>query len=453
MSGTLHFAANALLLIGAEGAGNYGTPPTLNIANYLGLPVKTDVVPEHRGEAVQNDYVSGSRTRRPGAVGQKISALPFETPLKGCNDAVNPETETVLHRVLKGCGLVSGSWSWADSAGANATTCDKIWWLELANADNCHETAPFQSLWLVEDAAGTPVNRKAHVVGMIRRKDSDGDASQNDCLLVALDDDATPALDKTKTQDIQADNANAPDGTTFLSVADVAGTRTMNKGSALMPASDYQTNKDGSLALAHFLGGTQLHLIPGALGSALFEFNAGQYPAVRFSFQGLFNQPVDQAPPSGPSLFSHTAPTVCNTDLILATESSGALTDVYRAGFERMALDLNSPVEAIKNGAVEDCIEEVFLGDRDMAGGIDPKVDALSNFNPWAAWGDGSTRVVTGCFGYQTVGNRVAFCLPAAAHDTEIRIGNGNKFANYELPINPRGREGGADDEFILFFG
>ena len=432
------FSSKAAILVADEG-GNYGVAPTLDASNYGGLVIYDPQI-RPAADTIQRNPVRDSFTPVAPLVGRKSVQIDFATELKGCNDSAAPETETVLHKLLKACAMKDFSWDWGDG-----TSCSKIWWCELSNADNAHEMRPFQSVWLVEDSGGTPTNRKAVVVGLLRRKDSDGDTSTYDCAILALADDT--GLDKTKTQEINADSSGSP-GALIATVRVSSGNAVMNKGSALMPTSDYAAYHAQSVTIASFYDDI-LHLAPGGIGTFNFQFQDGNVPRINFTIYGLWNDPSMNAVPSGVSLFDHLPPNVCKEDLILAQQSGDTLTNVYKPNFSRFSLDISNTVTPDKNLNATECAGEFFINGRSPRAGVDPAVDDLSVFNPWAAWSAGSERVLTLNIGYANVGNRVALTIPNAVY-SGLSYTDRDGRVTYQMEITPSGSN---DDEFVMIFG
>lgn len=433
------FTKKQTVLIAPEGA-TYGTPPALNNVNYKGLLVSTPKITPV-AEKLTRDFLRDSFTKVAPGVGRKSIEITMTTELKGCGLPAAPETSTQVVDMLKACGMTPGSWDWSDG-----TDCADVYWIELAAGDNCHVVAPYDSVWLVEDSAGVPVNRKAVVLSVVRRKESDADAVYYDCVIVALADDT--GLDLTATQELQADNAGAPAGVSLADARVSAGNAVMNKGLALRPTSTYSVYHAQSVAVAYFLDGI-LHVMPGGLGSFDIKFEDGKTPMLNCKLYGLWSDPTTTAVPTGCDFLSHQPPSVCKQDLTMATNSGSGLTSVYKPNFSSFGFDMANTVNPDKNLNAVSCAGEFFITDRTPTAGIDPAVDALANFNPWATWSAGATRVLTLCIGYTEIGNRVAICLPQAAHDT-LAYGDRDGRATYDMKINP---VGDIDDEVVIIFG
>lgn len=418
----------------------YGDVPVLNTTNYKGMLVESPQI-KPAAETIKRDFLRDHFTKMAPIPGRKSIDLSFTTELKGCGDSGAPETANQIHTLLKACGVTTGSWAWDDG-----TDCADIYWLELANADNCHVVAPYDDVWLVQDAAGTPVNFKAKVISMVRRKSADGDTVNKDCIIVALADDTSLSL--SDTQELQGDSSGSPDGTTLADVFVDTGTAVMNKGAAFRPTSDYTTTNSQSFCAAYFLDGI-LHQSPGMLGSFNVSFEDSQVPKLQVSMKGLWSDPSTDDAPDGIDFLTHQPPSVCKQDLTLARNTGTGLDQMYKPNFSRFSFDIATNVEPDKNLNAENCAGEFLLTDRTPSGGVDPLVDDLSEFNPWSTWSAGDTRVLTLCLGYAQIGNRVAICLPQVGYETVTYQARG-KQAAYDLKLSP---VGDRDDELVIIFG
>ena len=418
----------------------YGDVPEINTTNYKGLLVENPQL-KPAAESIKRDFLRDTFTRMAPVVGRKSIDLTFTTELKGCGDAAAPETVSQISTLLKACGVTDGSWAWSDG-----TACAKIYWLELINAGNCHVVAPYDDVWLVQDSAGIPVNTKAKVISMVRRKSADADVVNKDCVIVALADDA--ALNLTLSQELQGDNSGVPSGTALATVETDTGNAVVHKGAAFRPTSDYATINGQSVCAAYYLDGI-LHQSPGVLGSFNFSFEDSQVPKLQVSMKGLWSDPATGTAPSGIDFLTHQPPSVCKQDLTLARDTGAGLDEVYKPNFSSFGFDIAASVEQDNNLNAANCTGEFLLTDREPTGGIDPLVDDLAGFNPWTTWAAGDTRVLTLCLGYTQVGNRVAVCLPQVAYESLDYQARG-KQAAYGLKLSP---VGDVDDELVIVLG
>ena len=426
------FTRKGVLLVAPEGAGNYGAAPVLNASNYKGI-VLYDPNISPQGDTIRRNPLRDTFTHIAPQRGKKWVDVSFGTELKGAGDSGNPGISTVLTDLIKACGLRTASRDWGDG-----TSCTSAWWCEIDFVGNAHQVAPYQALWVVEDPAGTPVNVKAVVVGIIRRKANDADTSTNDCVLVLTE----TALDPAKAHDIRLDSGGAPAATALLTVTGVSA------GSAFMPVSDYAQVKGSSVTIAGFDDGI-LYLVSGCLGNLSIKLQDGEVPRCDFTMSGLWTDPVDQAPPTGVSFLNHLPPKVCKEDLILAESSGTALSNVYKPNFSRFSLDMGNQVQRDNNLNAPDCAGEMFINGRAPTIGVDPLAEELSIFNPWSAWDAGSPRVMALGVGHTTAGNRVAITVPQAVYEGVSLTDRDGRRA-YDMKITPTGD---ADDEFVIAFG
>jgi hypothetical protein len=444
------FTNKMALLIGAEGAGNYGIPPTpYDNTNYEGVIVSSPNI-KPTGEKIVRDFVRTTFTKTANGVGRKLNAISFNTEFKGTNNAANPESSFYLHTLMKACGLIPVSLTWLSSTGTGASVCDKVYLIELKNTDNCHELTLYENLWMVDNAA-TPLNVKAVVVGLGRRKDSDADTAHNDLLAIAIPTAST--VDLTKTHVFRRDNAGAPAALTIVEALFVASASVMWRGAAFMPTSAYQSIVDQAFT-AHYQLDDIRHESPGCLGSFQLVIKDGSVPSLDFNITGLWKDPIDLAPIAGIVFPDWQPPSVCRANFIIA-QNGGAgvgLTSVFRPSFTQFSFDIGTAVTLIPNCNATECAGEVGITDRNSKGSVDPLVDSLSAFNPWSTWSAGSTKFISFCIGYAATGDKgkvVMFNAPEAVFE-----GNGYQdrsgMAAYAIELSFAGN---ADDEFVFIFG
>jgi len=448
------FTNKMAVLIGKEGAGNYGVPPTpYNNTNYKGVIVSSPSL-KPSGETISRDFVRTSFTKTAPNVGRKLNEISFSTELKGSNNATNPESEFYLHSLFKACGLVAFSRSWYDSNGVvRGGALDKVYLIELANADNVSDLTLYENVWAVSDKIGTPVNMKAQVIGIARRKSSDADTLKNDVLVVAVETSST--LTANKTLGIYRDTANAPSATLVVS-ATGASVPVFWRGAAFMPTSTFQAMVDQSLTM-HYQVDDIRHETPGSLGTFSMSLEDGSVPKLDFSFTGLWRDPADLAPISGITFPDWSPPSVCLSNLIIAEDGGPGvgLSDVFKPSFTSFSFDLGGVVTLIPDCNSAECSGEVGITDRDPKGGVNPLVDDLASFNPWSTWSKGDPKLMSFCIGYNTQGasgdrgNVVIFSAPEV-----LFTGNGYQdrsgMAAYDIAL---GFSGNEDDEFVFVFG
>ncbi len=432
------FKNKGVILVAPEG-GSYGTSPTLNASNYKGLLIyDMNIAPA--AENLKRNPLRQSFTKVAPRIGRKSVQISFGTELKGSGSATTPEGSTVLHDLLKACAMKAVSRDWGDG-----TMCSEIWWCELSNPDNVSVFYPFMPVWLVQDSSGAPQNTKAVVVGIMRRKDSDSDSSRNDCVVLAIPTGVS--VDLTKSQEINQDSSGSP-GALLATAAVDGGNAVMNKGAAFMPTSDYSSIRNGSVSVAGFEDSI-LHLAPGGIGSLSMNLADGDVPKLRFTMNCLWNAPADQSPPDGADFFKHQPPGVCREDLIFAESGQSGLSNIYKPNFSSFSLDLSNQIVPDKDLNATDCTGEFMVTGRNPQAGLNPAAESLSDFNPWTAWAEGETRLLSFCIGYGNVGNRVSVMLPEAAYSS-LKYTDRDGRTAYDMGITPSGDE---DDEIVLIFG
>lgn len=423
------FSNKAAILVASEG-GNYGTSPAVNSSNYKGLIV-FDQSLKPMAERLKRDPIRQSFTPTAPQVGRKSVEIAFSTELKGCNDSSNPETATVLHDLLKACGLKTVSLDWG-----GGVICDNLVWARLVNESNCHAVAPFQSLY-VSEVTGTINYYRAVVLACIRAKTDDSDATHGDWVILALEQGSNPAFSGTYKLE------GTSDGSAIIANIDI-----LKKGAAFQPTSDYNTIRSSSISIASFQDDI-LHLAPGCIGNVAFNMADGEVPRLDFHFYGLWNDPATSAPPADADMFTHLPPSVCAQDLMLAIPGDTTLTGVYKPNFSTIGLDMGNKIVPDKNLNAVECAGEFFLTDREPAGGINPAAEDLGTFNPWAAWKAGAERALSLCIGLDTTGNRAALSIPRAVYSDLSYKDRDGRLA-YDIKFTCTGN---VDDELFLIFG
>ncbi|CAK0766104.1 hypothetical protein CCP3SC15_330018 [Gammaproteobacteria bacterium] len=406
----------------------YGVPPEDLSTSYLGVICQeAQVAP--KSTSIERKFNRRTFTQLAPLQAKQYTEISFSTEIKGVNSSTLPSGEGVLHRLLYAAGFIGKT--------------SPIRWCELANGDNDFEVSPYQSVWLVEDHAGTPVNRPARVVGMVRRKRSAGDTSQNDFLVLEFFG-VQPAgtLNKSKTQELYSDSNSAPSSTKIATLATSNGHAIIDMATALAPCGDLALNQANSISLAYFLDDI-LHLTPGVLGSVSLSLSDAAPFTAKFSFSGLYSQPMyhvapdivfneHQPPPPAPASFSIFSGGVSYAPQLISLE--------YNHGCEvKIKGDLN-----LDNG-----IGGVYIANRKSTFKLSIGVDSIDSFNPWSKWTAGTELTASFVQGYATVGNRVAVLLPKLVI-TAISYSDKDGETIYNIDAIPTGND---DDEIVIAFG
>lgn len=201
------------------------------------------------------------------------------------------------------------------------------------------------------------------------------------------------------------------------------------------PVSAYSTIK--SCTIYYYMDGI-LHKMTGCRGNCSFEFPVGGFPKVTFTMTGRYVAPSDQA------LVTNVTYNTNDPPLCL---SAGLVIDAYTpVGVETISLDLGNQVQLRKDINSSAGITEVIITGRDTKGSINPEVDTLANFNPFALFLAGTKKALSWTIG-SVAGNTVVLAIPEAQLD-EPSYQDRNGIATYQIPFVCTGE----DDELSLSF-
>jgi hypothetical protein len=189
----------------------------------------------------------------------------------------------------------------------------------------------------------------------------------------------------------------------------------------------------------HFHMDGILHTLLGGRGDWSIDAKNGKFPTIEFTFSGLFTVPTDAALPAG------TLTSLRQQAFLSAQAQIGAYIPVMTA----LQLKLGNKVEMRGDVNSATGIVEALITDRTGSGSLDPEVDAVGAFNPWAAWQAGSFSKLRAVAGSQA-GNTVAINV-AAAQYTDVKYTDRVGLKAYDLPFEPTIDRAG-DDEIRLIY-
>ncbi|GAB6035444.1 hypothetical protein JCM15519_38760 [Fundidesulfovibrio butyratiphilus] len=176
-----------------------------------------------------------------------------------------------------------------------------------------------------------------------------------------------------------------------------------------------------------------------ARGSWSLDCPSGQIAKFTFTFQAAWLDPADQPLPN---------PTLPDIVPAVFTDAHATL-GAFTPAFTQLKLDLANEVNPRKNANAVSGISEYYISGRNPTGSLDPEMDDLSNFNPYALWSSSTPSGLVARIG-QTAGNRLIVAVPKL-RVTSISERERSGLGAYDLPFEAT-RDVAGDDEFRLYF-
>ncbi|MGH1461000.1 MAG: hypothetical protein ACRBB6_03080 [Neptuniibacter sp.] len=178
-----------------------------------------------------------------------------------------------------------------------------------------------------------------------------------------------------------------------------------------------------------------------ARGTFNFEFKAGEISSLQFSMKGLYAEPTDENLPS--ATYSEVEPPFA--------ENAGLTIEGYPTAdntIDKFNFSLGQSVVAVSDiNSPNGRHSYRIAGKRKPNGSIDPEVIALSEFNPFDLWTNGTRAPIHGTLG-TAPGERISVVVTQAqftAISDKERAGNDV----YDLSYRATGDN---DNEFYMFF-
>ncbi len=196
----------------------------------------------------------------------------------------------------------------------------------------------------------------------------------------------------------------------------------------IVPATsvDYDPNSDvfngESVTIYYYLDG-MLHKVAGCRGTFKLAAKVGGYPAVTWTFTGIYAGPVDQALVTG--TYNQTVP----PNFV----SAAFQLDGYAGVVESLNIDGGNTVTPRASANAATGILEYYISARAVAGDCDPEAPGLATKNFWDMWSN-SNRVALTCDIGQTAGNKCVITAPKVALG-DIQYGDRNGMATLALPL------------------
>lgn len=206
------------------------------------------------------------------------------------------------------------------------------------------------------------------------------------------------------------------------------------KGMLLTPISDGFE----SLTLVMNKDGVK-HLMPGAFGTFDIEAEAGQYARVNFEFQGIYNDPVDEALPGS---------LVYETSLPAMVELAKLRIGGFNAIVNRFTADMQNDIQPRPDVSSAEGYIGIRMVARNPEGGIDPEADLVANHDFWGKLSSAERMGFSMVIG-QNVGNRVHILAPSTQY-TNMTYQDRNNILTYDAGLKFSGIDG--DDELMFFF-
>lgn len=204
-----------------------------------------------------------------------------------------------------------------------------------------------------------------------------------------------------------------------------------------------QTNPPGSggvktLTIAHYIDGKR-RAIRGAMGNAVFRFEAGKKIMVDFEFKGVWDGETDSA------ILTPTYTTVAPLRFV----SSGLTIASYAAKCANMTIDLGNQVVLREDSAADGGYISAIITDRKMKGTIDPEATLVAtrdNIGVWLGRTEGALAISLGAST-----NGVAFAAPKLQL-TNVQEANRNDIAVDALDFALNRSTSAGDDELTITF-
>lgn len=183
-----------------------------------------------------------------------------------------------------------------------------------------------------------------------------------------------------------------------------------------------------------------LHQIVGARGTAVIDCQVGKIPTIKWTLTGLWADPAAAVLPN-PVLTDLTGPVFVNAGVVI-----GAYAPIVSA----LSLDVgNNIAERVSANGMDGLLAQYISGRR-STGSLDPEVDDLALFNPWAAWKNATPARIAATIG-DAPGNRIRLEVPKAANE-DLKYAERNGLATYQQPFVASIDRDGDDEWRITFF-
>ncbi|MHC1788663.1 phage tail tube protein [Solidesulfovibrio sp.] len=203
------------------------------------------------------------------------------------------------------------------------------------------------------------------------------------------------------------------------------------------PATKRPLDQDSAAVL--FYKDAILYTSVGTRGTFTLNCAVNKYPLFDFTMTGLWTDPADAGTIPVPELTKIVPPMFMGANVII---------DDYRPVITELTYAMgNTIADRLDANAAEGMVGAIITG-REPTGSVNPEMDALANFNPWAKWKTAQTSRIATLFGSDP-GNRIRIELPAAQYDG-LKHGDRSGIAAYAANYIANAHRDAGDDEWRL---
>jgi hypothetical protein len=182
-----------------------------------------------------------------------------------------------------------------------------------------------------------------------------------------------------------------------------------------------------------------LYTVVGARGTFTMNCAVNKYPLFEFTMTGLWTDPADVANLPDPEYVKHKPPMFMGANLVI---------DDYRPVVTELTYAMGNTIVDRLDANAADGMVGVLITGREATGTVNPEMDALANFNPWAKWEAAETSRIATLFG-SNPGNRLRIELPAAQYDG-LKHAERSGIAAYTASYIANAHRDAGDDEWRL---
>lgn len=205
------------------------------------------------------------------------------------------------------------------------------------------------------------------------------------------------------------------------------------EGIALEPISD----NFESLTLVMYKDGVK-HLMPGSFGTFEVEATAGQFATIKWTFNGTYEAPVDDAMPT-PN-YEKTLPS--------QVELARLRVDNFNAVVEKFTYNQANDIQVRPDVSSEQGYIGTRIVSRKPEGGIDPEADLVANYDFWAKLRNADRMPLQMRVG-KNAGNIVWMIAPTVQY-TGMTYQDRQGILTYDAGLKFAGYQ--ADDEVLFYF-
>lgn len=268
------------------------------------------------------------------------------------------------------------------------------------------------------------------VVGFTLGEEIVGSTSNAKGTLHHIDGKNTLVL-KAVTGEFQSEPVTGASSTTVNDVISAA------PGIEYRPATKQPLHQDSAAVLFH--KDAILYTVAGARGTFTLNCAVNKYPLFEFSMTGLWTDPADAASIPVPNETKIVPPMFMGANVSI---------DDYQPVITELNFTMgNTIADRLDANAAEGMVGAIITG-REATGSINPEMDSLANFNPWAKWKAAQTSRIATVFGSEP-GNRIRIELPAAQYDG-LKHGDRSGVAAYSANYIANAHRDEGDDEWRL---